>query len=67
MAARFPNPIWVVLGTTAGMMLANVPAVFIGEKLAARIPIRAVHIAAALLFAALGIATLLGVGEQWGF
>ena len=66
MAARFPSPLLVVAGTTLGMLIADVPAVFAGEKLAARIPMKAVHIAAAALFAALGIATLLGVGARLG-
>ncbi len=67
MAARYPEPVMVVLGTTLGMMLANVPAVFAGDKLAARIPMRLVHGLAAALFAALGVATLLGAGSALGF
>jgi putative Ca2+/H+ antiporter (TMEM165/GDT1 family) len=66
MAARFPSPLLVIAGTTLGMLIADVPAVFAGEKLAARIPMKAVHIAAAALFAALGIATLLGAGAWLG-
>jgi Ca2+/H+ antiporter, TMEM165/GDT1 family len=50
----------VVAGTTAGMMLANVPAVIVGNKLADRIPMRLVHGIAALIFLALGIVTLTG-------
>lgn len=67
MAARYPEPVMVVLGTTLGMMLANVPAVFAGDKLAERIPMRLVHGLAATLFAALGVATLLGAGSALGF
>ena len=67
MAARYPEPVMVVLGTTLGMMLANVPAVFAGDKLAKRIPMRLVHGLAAALFAALGVATLLGAGSALGF
>jgi putative Ca2+/H+ antiporter (TMEM165/GDT1 family) len=67
MAARYPDPIMVVLGTTLGMMVANVPAVFAGDKLAARIPMRLVHGLAAALFAALGVATLMGAGSALGF
>lgn len=60
LAARF-NDLWpVVLGTTAGMMLANAPAVWFGDRLAQRLPFRALRIGAAVLFAALGVATLLG-------
>ena len=67
MAARYPDPVMVVLGTTLGMMVANVPAVFAGDKLAARIPMRLVHGLAAALFAALGVATLMGAGSALGF
>jgi putative Ca2+/H+ antiporter (TMEM165/GDT1 family) len=67
MAARFPDPITVVIGTTLGMMLANVPAVLLGDRLAGRIPMKLVHGIAAAIFAALGVATLLGAGESLGF
>jgi putative Ca2+/H+ antiporter (TMEM165/GDT1 family) len=53
--------------TTAGMMLANVPAVLVGGRLAQKLPVRLVHRAAAAIFASLGAATLAGVGESWGF
>ncbi|MFP5323578.1 MAG: TMEM165/GDT1 family protein [Gammaproteobacteria bacterium] len=66
MAARFPDPITVVIGTTLGMMLANVPAVLLGDRLAGRIPMKLVHGIAAAIFAALGVATLLGAGESLG-
>jgi putative Ca2+/H+ antiporter (TMEM165/GDT1 family) len=66
LAARYPSTLLVVAGTTLGMLVADVPAVFAGEKLAARIPMKAVHIAAAALFAVLGIATLLGAGALLG-
>lgn len=64
MAARFDSTLLVILGTTLGMMIANVPAVFLGEKLATRIPMGVVHGIAALIFAILGILTLLKV-DQW--
>ncbi len=67
MAAHYATPVLVVLGTTLGMMIANVPAVFIGEKLAARIPMKLVHAVAAGIFAVLGVATLLGAGAKLGF
>ena len=54
----------VVAGTTFGMMLANVPAVVFGERIANRVPLGLVHGLAALIFAVLGIATLLGAGES---
>lgn len=56
----------VVAGTTLGMMIANVPAVYLGERAAQRIPTRLVHGIAAGLFALLGIATLFGVGQAFG-
>jgi putative Ca2+/H+ antiporter (TMEM165/GDT1 family) len=55
LAARFDALIPVIAGTTAGMLIADVPAVFIGKLAAERIPFRAVRIVAALLFAALGV------------
>ena len=67
MAAHYANPIWVVIGTTLGMLVADVPAVFVGEKLAHRIPMKLVHGIAAAIFAALGVATLLGAGSGFGF
>ena len=50
----------VVPGTTFGMMIANVPVVVLGNAMAHRIPLRRVHIAAAIMFAALGVCALLG-------
>jgi len=67
LAAHYAAPVLVVIGTTLGMMLANVPAVFIGEKLATHLPMQSVHALAAAIFAVLGVATLLGVGARWGF
>ena len=59
LAARYPlDFIGVVTGTTAGMMLANVPAVLVGDKLAHKLPVTLVHRVAAVIFALLGIATL---------
>ena len=66
MAAHYPNPWMVVAGTTIGMLIADVPAVFIGDRLAAKIPMKLVHSIAAAIFAALGIASLLGVGAKLG-
>lgn len=53
----------VVAGTTLGMMLANVPVVWFGERVTRRVPMRAVHAVAAAIFAVLGVLALLGVGE----
>jgi len=62
LAARFPSLMAVVLGTTLGMLLANVPVVLVGKAASAKIPFRAVRIAAALLFAALGVYALVAQG-----
>jgi putative Ca2+/H+ antiporter (TMEM165/GDT1 family) len=60
LAARF-HALWeVVAGTTLGMMLANIPAVWLGDKLAERLPMRFFRITAAALFIAIGAVTLLG-------
>ena len=65
LAAHYASPLMVVAGTTLGMLIADVPAVFLGDKLAGRIPMTLVHRIAAAIFAALGIATLLGAGKTW--
>lgn len=67
MAAHYATPVWVVIGTTLGMLIADVPAVFVGDKLANKIPMKLVHAIAAAVFAVLGIATLLGAGARFGF
>ena len=67
MAAHYANPLLVVIGTTLGMLIADVPAVFVGDRLADKIPMKLVHSIAAAIFAALGIATLFGAGERFGF
>ena len=67
MAAAYASPVLVVFGTTLGMLLADVPAVLLGEKLAGRIPMKLVHGIAAVIFAVLGVATLLGIGASLGF
>lgn len=59
LAARFDSLFQVVIGTTAGMMLANVPAVLIGEKLAGRLPLHLTRLVAAGFFFLTGIVTLL--------
>jgi len=66
MAAHYAAPLTVVIGTTLGMLLADVPAVFVGERLAHRIPMKLVHSIAAAIFALLGIATLFGAGRALG-
>ena len=59
LAARFEAFVPVVAGTTLGMMLANIPAVLLGDRLAGRLPLRAIRITAAIVFAALGAVTLM--------
>lgn len=58
LAARFDSVFWVMLGTTLGMMLANAPAVFLGDKLANRLPISLIHKIGAAIFLVIGVATL---------
>lgn len=55
LGARFHSVLWVTLGTTLGMMLANVPAVFLGNELIKRVPLKIVRLVAALLFLAIGL------------
>jgi len=66
LAAEYHALVSVVAGTTAGMMLANVPAVLLGDRMAHKIPIRVVHAIAAAIFAGLGAATLFGAGSRLG-
>jgi putative Ca2+/H+ antiporter (TMEM165/GDT1 family) len=62
LAAKYDSLVPVVLGTTTGMMMANVPAVLLGNFWANRIPLTAVRVVAALLFAVMGVLALLGKG-----
>jgi Ca2+/H+ antiporter, TMEM165/GDT1 family len=66
MAAHYATPVLVVIGTTLGMLIADVPAVFIGNKFASKIPMKLVHGIAAAIFAAMGVLTLLRVDRLWG-
>ena len=67
LAAQYQAMFAVVAGTTLGMMIANVPAVLLGDRIAARMPVKLVHGIAAAIFLGLGIATLAGAGESLGF
>ena len=60
LAARFDALAMVVMGTTLGMLIANVPAVLLGDRLAGKLPVRLVHGIAAAIFAALGLFALFG-------
>jgi putative Ca2+/H+ antiporter (TMEM165/GDT1 family) len=55
LAAAYSNLLAVVTGTTTGMMLANVPVIFLGNAFAHRLPLKAIHYAAATLFLVIGI------------
>jgi len=59
LAAAYSNLIAVVAGTTAGMMIANVPVVFLGRAFAGRLPMKAIHWGAAAIFAVLGLVFLM--------
>ena len=63
MAAHYAAPLLVILGTTLGMLIADVPAVFVGNKFAAKIPMKLVHAIAAGIFAAMGLLTLFQVDK----
>ncbi|MBS1187791.1 MAG: hypothetical protein H6R04_1809 [Burkholderiaceae bacterium] len=65
MAARYQAPLEVVAGTTLGMLIADVPAVFVGNRFADRIPLKLVHSIAAAIFAILGILTLVRFDGWW--
>lgn len=66
MTAHYGAPLAVVAGTTVGMLVADVPAVFVGDRLAAKIPMRLVHGVAAGVFALFGLAALLNLGGHLG-
>jgi Ca2+/H+ antiporter, TMEM165/GDT1 family len=59
LAAHYGAPLLVVIGTTLGMLIADVPAVFVGNKFAEKIPMKLVHSIAAGIFAIMGVLTLL--------
>ncbi|QSQ97325.1 MULTISPECIES: TMEM165/GDT1 family protein [Acinetobacter] len=59
LAARFDSIFWVMIGTTLGMMIANAPAVFIGNKMAEKLPVSLIHKIGALIFLIIGVSTLL--------
>lgn len=55
----------VVAGTTCGMMLADVPAVLLGDRVTKIVPIRLVRVVAAVIFLVLGVMALLDVGRRF--
>ena len=66
LAAEYHSLVWVVAGTSLGMMIANVPVVLLGEWIVQRIPVRKIHVVCALLFAILGLVILLDVAHLSG-
>jgi Ca2+/H+ antiporter, TMEM165/GDT1 family len=62
LAAQYQAYVWVVAGTTLGMMLANAPVVWLGERMTRLIPLPVVHRISALIFLVLGLVALLGWG-----
>ena len=65
LGARFHDVLAVTIGTTLGMMIANVPAVLLGDKLLARVPLKAVRTAAAAVLALLGVVMLAALWPQF--
>jgi putative Ca2+/H+ antiporter (TMEM165/GDT1 family) len=59
LAAQYQAWGWVVAGTTLGMMLANAPVVWLGDKITKLVPLRVVHVVSALIFLGLGLFALL--------
>jgi putative Ca2+/H+ antiporter (TMEM165/GDT1 family) len=55
LAAAYPNLLAVVSGTSCGMLLANIPVIFLGNAFAHRLPMKAIHYAASALFLVIGI------------
>lgn len=58
LAAQYSAYFWVVAGTALGMMLANAPVVWLGDRLVKKVPIRVVHLVSALIFLILGLLAL---------
>jgi Ca2+/H+ antiporter, TMEM165/GDT1 family len=66
LAAHYGQPLWVVAGTTLGMLIADVPAVFVGNRFAEKIPMKLVHGVAAAIFAVMGLLTLFKADKLLG-
>lgn len=66
LGARFHDVVPVTMGTTLGMMIANVPAVLLGHELIKRVPLNVVRVVAALLFLAIGVWILADTAGLWG-
>jgi len=64
LAAKYASFYWVVLGTTLGMMIANAPAVLVGDKFAEKLPLKLIHGVAAAVFVVLGVLAILDFGSR---
>jgi Ca2+/H+ antiporter, TMEM165/GDT1 family len=65
LAAKYASFYWVVFGTTLGMMIANVPAVLVGDRVAGKLPLKLIHGVAAAIFAVLGVLAIVDpLGER---
>ena len=58
LAARFPETFWVIMGTTVGMLIANIPVIMAGRWLMERLPLATARISASILFVVLAVVTL---------
>ena len=65
LGARFDDVLWVALGTTLGMMIANIPAVYLGEAIVKRVSMTVVRLVAATMFLLLGLWQLAEIWEFW--
>src|SRR5450755_3773421 len=65
LAAAYPNLLAVIAGTTCGMLLANVPVIFLGNAFAHRLPLRAINIAASILFVIIGTIFIVRAVVLW--
>jgi putative Ca2+/H+ antiporter (TMEM165/GDT1 family) len=65
LAAAYPNLVAVIAGTTAGMLVANIPAVFVGDALSGKLPIRAMNYVASIIFAVLGVIFMARAAMIW--
>jgi putative Ca2+/H+ antiporter (TMEM165/GDT1 family) len=63
LAAHYTDPLTVVVGTTLGMLIADIPAVFVGNKFSKKISMKLVHSIAAGIFAVMGVLTLFGIDK----
>ena len=65
LAAAYPNLLAVVSGTTLGMMVANVPVIFLGKAFSDRLPLRLLNYGAALLFTVIGVIFIIRAVQHW--